>query len=148
MFVIICKLFCIYIKLHIPAQYSIYIYVMWTLSCNSLSLFWVAVVFLELACCLPPFLSPFCLFSFPPSLLLPFLSSFHPPFHLAIHLYVCLTKGNSRKEDFSSWFIVFRTYIVGSCFSKSSITLRWVCIQKWGEVLIWETDFGNYEYGF
>ena len=72
---------------------------MWTLSSNSLSLFWIAVVFLEPACCFPPFLSPFRLFSFPSSLLLPFLSFLHPPFQLAIHLCVCLTKGNSRKGD-------------------------------------------------
>ena len=110
----------IYIKLHIRAHYSMYIYVMWTPSSNSLSLFWTAVVFLEPAYCFPPFSYPsvFFLPSLAPSTL---LSSFHPPFHLAIHLCVCLTKGNSSKEDFSNWFSVFRTYIVGNCFSKNPL---------------------------
>lgn len=120
----------IYIKLHIRAHYSMYIYVMWTPSSNSLSLFWTAVVFLEPACCFPPFLLPFRLFSFPHSLplTLPFILPFSFP---SCHLRVSLTKGNSRKKDFSSWFSIFRTWIV-----RNHVFLRvhYIKMSKYKEV--------------
>lgn len=135
----------IYIKLHIRAHYSMYIYVMWTPSSSSLSLFWTAVVFLEPACCFPPFLPPFRLFSFPRSLPLPFLSFFHSPFHLAICVFLW-QKATQGRKTLAAGLVFLELELWETMFFWESITLRWVSIKKWVKVLIWETNFGNSEY--
>ena len=95
-------LFCIY-KLHMHVHYSC-IFMVCELSQASLFLYSE----LQLYIWSQPvaFFSPTLrLFSFPHPPL-PFIL---PSSILSCHLHVSLTKGNSRKKDFSSFFSTFRT---------------------------------------
>ena len=90
------------------------------------------------AACLP-FSHPSVSF---PSLHHSFCPSFRPfilPSILpSICMFVWLKAIQGRKT--LAVGLLFLEPTLWETFSKSSITLRWVCIQKWGEVLIWETD--------